>query len=335
MTRYFEYNWAYHVWLANQGLSTPIVDSLQQSAYVQEKGGLHDVVGGAGFDLGQNVSAGFNLIGKFGNYKYSRDYSETDLYNKYNTFDTVTWSNLDFNTLTLKESINQSVFGFTAMLGMQARIADFMRFAVNVNFPTFYQFNEKYSVYAQSKFDDGWEPNPYDPADPFEISYNLRTPFKYSAGASFHVIGITFAAGIEYMDATQIEFSDANGDAVTNIDEIRRYFDRLNQTIVRDLVGQVTWGIGAEWEIPEFPVALRGSLQSTTSPYSYDVPGATRNTFALGAGFYPTAKVRIDALFRYVTQSEIRTNYGNSTYGSLYTMDITPVNFGLQLTYRY
>jgi hypothetical protein len=334
-TRNINDNWAYHTWVANDKLSTPIVDSLQQSAFVQEKGGLHDIVGGAAFELGSNVSAGFNLIGKFGNYEYSRNYSENDSYNKYKQFDTLTWSDLDFNSLTIDESIDQSVFGFTANFGLQARIGDFMRLSGNINFPTFYSFSEKYSIYAQTKFDDGWEPNPYDPAEPFEIAYYLTTPFKYSAGASFNLVGVTVSAGIEYMDASQIEFSDANGDHVTNIDDISRYFDRLNQTILKDLVGQVTWGIGAEWELPGLPLVVRGSYQVTSSPYSIDISGAARTTLAFGAGFYPAPNVRLDGLFRFVNHSELRTNYGNSVYGSNYTMDMSPTNFGIQLTYRY
>jgi len=334
-TRNYENNWAYHVWLANEDLYTPIVDSLTQSAYVQESGGLHDVIGGAAFDLSPSVSAGFNIIGKWGNYGYTRNYTETDSYNKYNEFDSVNFSNLDFNTLFVDESIKQKIFGITGSIGLQARIAEFMRIGATIKFPTYYEVNEDYSVYVRSRFDDNWEPNPYDPAEPAEIAYKITTPFTYSAGMSFYAAGITFTAGIEYIDATQLTFSDANGEEVTNIDEIRRYFDALNRDIAKELVGQVTWGVGAEWEIPKLPVVVRGSFQSTTSPYSIDVPGASNFAFALGGSIYLADNVRLDGVFRWNTMNQVRTNYGTSEYGSYYELNTNPLNVGMQITYRY
>ncbi len=334
-TRNYENNWAYHLWLANQDLYTPIVDSLYQNVYVTEKGGLHDVLGGVAFDVGPSVSVGLNIIGKFGSYDYVRNYSEQDVYNKYNEFDTLTWKNLDFNALYVDETINQDIFGITGSLGLQARISEFMRLGVTVKFPTYYQIDEEYGVYAHSKFDDGWEPNPYDPAEPARISYKITSPFIYSAGISFHAEGLVFAAGVEYLDATQLSFSDANGDEVTNIDEIRRYFDRLNQDITRELVGQVTWGFGVEWDIPAVPVIVRGSFQSTTSPYSVDVPGASNNVLALGGGVYLAANMRLDAVFRWSSLTQIRTNYGSAENGSLYEQTLKPFNIGLQYTVRF
>jgi hypothetical protein len=334
-TRNYQNNWAYHIWLANQDLKTPIVDSLAQRSYVTEKGGLHDVLGGVAFDVSPSVSVGMNIIGKFGSYNYTRNYSEYDVYDKYNKFDTLTWDNLDFNTLYVDEDIRQEISGITGSLGIQGRISDFMRIGVTVKFPTYYQIDEDYSVYARSKFDDGWEPNPYDPDEPSRISYKITSPFIYSAGVSFHAKGLTFTAGIEYLDATQLSFSDANGDEVTNIDEIRRYFDRLNQDITRELVGQVKWGFGAEWDIPAVPVVVRGSFQSTTSPYSVDVPKASNVGFALGGGIYLAKNVRLDAVFGWDSQNQVRTNYGSGDNASYYELTTNPLNIGMEFTFRF
>lgn len=334
-TRNYEDNWAYHIWLANQDLKTPIVDSLTQSAFVKENGGLHDLMGGVAFDVGSSVSIGANIIGKFGTYNYSRNYSETDTYNKYNQFDTLTWNNLDFNTLFVDETIKQDVSGITGSIGMQARISEFFRFGATIYFPTFLHISEDFSIYSKSRFDDGWEPNPYDPAAPSQISYNIVTPFVYSAGLSFHTQGITITTGVRYLDATQLTFSDAGGDEVTNINDIHRYFEQLNRTIVSDLIGQVTWGIGVEWDLPVVPVVLRGSYQSTTSPYSNDVPDATNIYYSLGAGIYFANNMRLDAVFAWNKMNRIRTNYGSGDYASLYQLRTNPLNIGLQYSIRF
>lgn len=334
-TRNYEDNWAYHIWLANKDLKTPITDSLTQQAFITESGGLHNIIGGAGFDVSPSISAGLNIIAKFGEYNYLRNYSEFDSKNKYNKFDTNTWNNLDFKSLVLDEAINQQIFGITASLGIQARIAEFMRVGATIKFPTFYHVNEEYSIYARSEFDDGWKPNPYDPKEPSDMAYNITSPFIYSAGFSFNANGLTLTAGVEYFDATQLSFSDANGEQVTNINEIRRYFNRLNINIAKELVGQVRWGVGVEWDLRTIPVVVRGSLQSTTSPYTLDIPEATDMAFALGAGVYIAKNIRVDGMFRWNKFNQIRTNYGTSENGSLYELSINPLNIGLQLTFRF
>lgn len=335
-TRNYQDNWANHVWLANDDLYSPIKDSLYQSAFIEEKGGLHDVIAGVAFDVAPSVSVGLNIIGKFGNYAYNRNYNESDLYNKYNAYDSVGWSNLDFQSLRIDETIKQDVFGITGSIGLQGRISKFMRLNANIKFPTYYQIDEDYNVYAQSTFDDGWQPNPYDPEDPFEISYRIKTPFTYSAGLSFHAEGLTITGGIEYMDATQVEFSDANGQNVTNIGDIRRYFESLNREIVRQLVGQVSWGIGAEWDLPLLPIVVRAAFQSTTSPYTFDVAGADNNMIMLGGGLYLANNVRLDGFFRWNSYAQQRTNYGTDiSNGSFYKIATSPLNIALQLTFRY
>jgi len=320
-TRVRANNLAYQLYLTDSiRLYTPIVDSLQQKAFIQESGGLHNIIGGISFDLSEYVSLGVAIQGKWGTYDYRRRYSEQDIYNKYNYFDKINWTNIDFNLLEVDEKIEQKITGISGSLGIQARFEDLLRFGANIRFPTFYEIEDVSSIKAKSFFENG---DNYSFQKGYESSYKLRTPFVYSAGVSFHALDITFAFGIEYKDVTQTKFSDA-------LDDI----EDLNLAIVQELVGQTTWGFGIEYEIPLAPVVARASFSSTTSPYVKDIPGASLQTVALGGGVYLAPNIRLDGVFRWNSISELRTNYGNSS-DSRYTFKNKPLDIGLQLTYRY
>jgi len=320
-TRVRANNLAYQLYLTDSiRLYTPIVDSLQQKAFIQESGGLHNIIGGISFDLSEYVSLGVAIQGKWGTYDYRRRYSEEDIYNKYNYFDNINWTNIDFNLLEVDEKIEQKITGISGSLGIQARFEDLLRFGANIRFPTFYEIEDVSSIKAKSFFENG---DNYSFQKGYESSYKLRTPFVYSAGVSFHALDITFAFGIEYKDVTQTKFSDA-------LDEI----EDLNLAIVQELVGQTTWGFGIGYELPIAPVVARASFSSTTSPYVKDIPGASLQTVALGGGVYLAPNIRLDGVFRWNSISELRTNYGNSS-DSRYTFKNKPLDIGLQLTYRY
>jgi hypothetical protein len=307
------------LWLANDKYVTPIKNNLEQRFDITETGGLHNFTGGAGFDLSETVSMGFSITGKFGTYDYTKLYYETDVNNLYQVRDDVNFTNVDFQQLKLKETVSQEVSGITGSLGIMAKIKDIMRLSATVKFPTYYQIDETFASEATAYFDDGtYTLDPWKTSG--KSSYKIRTPFKYSAGASVHALGLTFAAGVEYSDVSQMEFSDAS-----------EQVEDQNLIISRELIGQTTWGFGAEYEIPLFDAIVRASYSSTTSPYAQDIAGASIKYFALGGGFYVAPNVRLDGVFRWSDQSILRTNYGDTQF----TYTTKPFTVGFQITYRY
>jgi hypothetical protein len=300
---------------------TPLRDSLQQTANIQEDGGLHTVSGGAGFDLTDWVSAGFAITAKGGQYTYTRNYKETDVYNKYKNWDQTNYTDIDFQSLEMRENLVQDIEGVSATLGVQGRIANFMRVGVTVKSPTFYQVKEQFSTDLTANYDTG---KPYtSEGEELTNSYNFTTPFIFGAGLSFNALGMTFSAGAEYNDVTQMEFSDATNEVMD-----------MNFEAKESLNGQTTWGVGVEYDVPVAPIILRASYTTITSPYKQDIAGANARIAALGAGIYLASNVRLDGMFRWTDVSQLRANYGNGS-GSQYTMQQRPLNIALQLTYRY
>ncbi|MBM2813968.1 MAG: hypothetical protein HW421_730 [Ignavibacteria bacterium] len=308
----------YNLFLCDSTYWTPIKDSLQQSAIILESGGLHNIAGGAAFELAKNISLGFSIVGKWGGFNYSKEYSEWDKYNKYNETTINKDGFVDLNTFKYHEKINQSISGIGGSVGLMTRVADFMRIGVTVKFPTFFDITEKYSQIGIATFDNGDEV--YDTL-PGENAYKVRTPFIYCAGASVHAAGLTFTAGVEFSDVTQMEFSDGP-----------EGLEKLNTAIIQDLVAQTTWGFGVEYEIPLLPITARASYSSTTSPYGKDIAGASLQNVSLGAGIFLADNLRLDGLFRWTDVSLLRTNYGSD---SQFILNNSYLNVGLQLTYRY
>lgn len=329
----YDDNLAYQLYLADYDFNTPLEDSLNQAASINEAGGIHAITGGAGFDLSKYVSLGFSITGKWGGYDFTRNFVEADSKNLYSSFDTTStgaYDDIDFNRLEVDDVLQQSISGITGSIGIQTRLEKYLKFGVTIQFPTFYSIEEDWSRTAVAYFDNGEVTPEFEETG--QTAYNLTTPWLYSAGFSVHALGLTFAAGVEYSDVTQLNFSDASDDAEN--DALNSHLSNLNAQIVEELVGQVEWGFGLEYEIPLTPIVARASFASRTSPYSEDIPGAAINNFSIGGGIYLAPNIRLDGIFRYTDYSQLRTIYGNENK-TRYIVDKSPLDIGLQLTYRY
>lgn len=319
-------NIPYFLWLANNKFQTPINDSVQQDVSVNQDGGLHNITGGISIQISKNVAIGGTFAGKFGKFSYFRDFWEKDVLNKYNFFDSLNYSNVDFQSFRLKEKIEQKISGITGSIGVIATLSNVMRFGATIKFPTYFQIEENFRQDAYARFDNGWEPNSYEPKEDSYNSYKLTTPFVYSAGLSFKIANFVFTGGVEYFDVTQLRFSDAPPQ-----------MEELNTRIVRELVGQVQWGIGAKYFVPLMPFELRAGFSSITSPYQKDISKATTYIFSVGAGITLSNNVRLEPTFQYLINSLLFTNYKttNNDPSSEYKVNLSPLKIGLQLTIRY
>lgn len=300
---------------------TPLDSLLAQKAEVNETGGIHNLTGSVSWNVNKNFAVGFSITGKWGTYNYERKYTESDPENLY-SYNDPDYNDLDFRKFTLRETLNQDISGISGAIGVMGRFEDFMRFGVSIKLPTFYEITEDFSQYASAEYDND---DFFDYEDEGQTSYNVTTPFVYCAGVSFHAQGLTFSAGVEYTDVTQIEFSDATSEV-----------EDLNGKIIRELVGQTTWGFGAEYQLPKMPFVVRASYSSTTSPYSNDISNASISRLALGGGVYVGDNVRIDGVFMWTDNSQLRANYlDEGSTGSDYIFTKSPTNLGFQVTYRY
>ncbi len=301
------YNKGYKLYLAdtlNGYLQTPIRGGLTQSAFTQQSGGMQNVSAGIGFDVSSSFSVGASLIGSWGRYTYRRSFQENDTRNIYNRLDVKTFTNIDYTSLAADEGFSQSIGGIKAVLGAQGRIGDFMRVGVAITTPGYYQIRETNTWSGSSLFDNGDQKFFTDNATG---SYAVTTPWTISGGVSFHTDGLTLTSGIEYADASTMEFLlGSNYDHVDG-----RTLNEVNTTIRSVLTPQTRWGVGAEYEIPIAPLVVRGSYSHADSPYLTPSLQTALNVIGVGAGFYVAPNVRIDATYRFY-----KRNYQSSAYSA-------------------
>lgn len=296
----------------------PYSDSLFQSARVSESGGVHNINAAIGFEVDKNFLAGVSVIGRFGNFDYSRRLTETDVYGKYNLS-----GSIDLSKFTETNAFSQEYSGFAVSVSGMYLINDYARVTAKIESPTFYEIKETFSRKAVAEFKPNAQGVVYKNEETTldgEQTYNLITPFIFSAGASVNLIGITFTGGVEYMDAAQTHYesTENSGD-----------FEELNTQISNELRGLVKWGVGMEYPLPFTNFIVRGSYEKQTSAYK-EVLNRSQSV-GLGLGYVIGKKIRIDALMKFSEFNDRFTTYGNK----FYTYQTTPTIYGLGITYRF
>ncbi|MBL8004707.1 MAG: hypothetical protein JNL36_06400 [Candidatus Kapabacteria bacterium] len=316
----------------NQRYGTPLLRGMVQQGDIRERGAIHAISGGGGWSIAENVSLGLSIVGKFGSYSYANSFLERDAYNIHTVYDpNIGATTTDIRQIGINQTIDQSILGIGAVLGLQSRYGENVRFNLTVKTPTYYSIEEDWSQEFTSEFDNN---DRFSRNSLGKNSYNITTPFVFGAGISVHVLGITFTAGGEYVDVTQLEFGDAATDGLDQFlgskSSFSRYIEAKNLEIRRQLVNQTTWGFGAEYAVPASPFVVRASMQSTSSPYTLDVPGAAMSVFALGGAVEIAPNVRLEGAVRFLSFAERRSFFDTFSY----TLNNTPKQITLGLSYR-
>ncbi len=315
-------NLAYRLFLADTvdgAMISPINGNVQQEIIVEESGGIHNISGGIAMDLAPNLSFGASLSGKWGSYSYLRLYRENDSDDRYQSLDTLEFTDVDFRSLEVREAIEQDISGINMTLGLQARIDDHLRVGVTVRTPSIYQIEEEFVQTAVARFDndDAFE----DVSDGFN-SYEVSTPWVFGLSASGSLMGLTLSAGIEYQALGELEFDEALAEVL-----------QLNSEIKRALAEQLSWGIGAEYDVPDLPLAFRAGYTHIGATYKSSALGDERSVLSFGAGFYFSDQLRLDAMLRTSSLSEQRANYFGSE--SVATIERSLSDIALQFVYRF
>jgi len=316
----------------NQRYGTPLLRGMVQQGDIRERGAIHAISGGGGWSIAENVSLGLSIVGKFGSYSYANSFIERDAYNIHSVYDpNIGATTTDIRQIGINQNIDQSILGIGAVLGLQSRYGENVRFNLTVKTPTYYSIEEDWSQEFTSEFDNN---DRFSRNSLGKNSYNITTPFVFGAGISVHVLGITFTAGGEYVDVTQLEFGDAATDGLDQFlgskSSFSRYIEAKNLEIRRQLVNQTTWGFGAEYVVPASPFVVRASMQSTSSPYTLDVPGAALSVFALGGAVEIAPNVRLEGAVRFLSFAERRSFFDTFSY----TLNNSPKQITLGLSYR-
>lgn len=313
-------NFGYYLWLTDTlNFYTPLARGMNQDAKVTESGGIHSFTGAFAMDVSPKLSIGFGLSGKWGTYKYIRQYVEADINHLYEV-QTPDYSDVDFDSVIATEKNTQDLSGITGNIGMMYHEGDYFRMSLGIKFPTFYSIDATDEIEAISVFDDNTVVNnpPYHYTR--KNSYKLRTPFVYSFGASYSMFNATITAGLEFTDASQIEYSDLTTDQ-----------ESVNTIISENFRRKLAWGIGAQYDIPLVPVSVFGSYSQSDVPMNSSDFATKTKTLAFGAGYDFSDGFRLSAAYRLTKYDMDKLNYGTEVFKAQREIS----NFQIQLSYRF
>lgn len=200
---------------------TPYVTgNVNQTGQVRTSGGVNNWLASAGMDIAHGFSIGLTLNLISGKYKYQQNFTET----------AVPPDNYDstyFESFVYGAQDNQDINGWNAKFGMMYRLEDdagntIARFGATIQFPSVLNITDNYGANGTATFGAG----PFGAAGAYSwyttngygqneipgqaLQYDVTTPYKFSLGVSGGTSQLTAAASIEYVDWTELQFSNFN-----------------------------------------------------------------------------------------------------------------------------
>lgn len=321
-------NLAYELYLANADSVGPnlyrwdskILNNVTQSGKVLEGGGLNNVSVAAAVEAARNLFLGASLNFITGSYSYTRNYYEDDLKNLYTVLP------FDFSSLSLLETVQSDLSGFSAKLGLLYKFGPGSRLGVAVKTPSWVTVRETYSQSGSSKFDNG-DRFSFTTADQVQNEYDVVTPFVFSVGLSHSIQNLMLAADLDYSDWTQIEFRNAD----------QRLLD-YNTTMKELFQPTANLKVGAEYEFPSGNFRLRGGFAYMPSPYNGDPSNFAHKYATGGIGFIVENSVAFDIGYAYGWWDNFLVNYSqtpNEPTSSKVMETVSTNNVMTTISYRF
>ena len=310
--------------------TTEIQDSVQQRGIVLEDGGLNNWLISGAVEAAENLYVGATLNFVSGSYKYTRDYSEYDAYNKYD----YSRYGIDYalDHWNLLENLDGSISGFTARFGLLYKFSTHTRVGLNIKTPNHYTIEENYTVDGVSVFDvpDSYGDYQYAWGFAGTSKYGVTTPFTFSGGFSVGGDDIMLASDIEFTDWTELQFTDTQGDPI---------LEGYNTDFKADYTSTLNFHVGAEVHIPQTTLRVRGGFAYLPSPKKTDPTSYDQKFITGGLGVLVAESFMIDVGFSHGFWETAHTNYqhydinGNSL--SETNEKITTNNLMATISYRF
>ena len=296
-----------------------VTDSVQQEGSVVEGGGLNSWSFGGAIEIAKGLTLGVGVNILSGSYSYDRLYTETDSRNIYHY-----GPPFDFSKFTYQSTITSDISGYNVLIGLMYRKQGVYKIGFTVKTPTYYDISEDFADIGNSWFDNG---DHYQITSPGSTSYKVKTPLVLSGGASVQASDWLLLAGdAEYIDWTQMEFTNDNPDLM---DENR---------IIRD-VFRATTNLrgGAEVSLLNQGIRLRGGIVYNPSPYKGDPTSRDQVYYTAGIGVTVDQNVFLNASMALGKWNTLRDNYylSNVDTPSRTSEAVNTSSLNLTLSYRF
>lgn len=261
-------------------------DQLNQVWREFESGGLNAWTLGGAVDVSPNASVGIGLNFWSGHTELESTFGETDVNNIYENAE-----GEDFHSLFFENRLESDITGFNLKVGGLFQVNQMLDLGLTVSTPITFKVEEDQFFNEEIVFDDGFSESV--PTDGF-FEYKLKSPWMFSAGASFHVGNIILAGDLEYADWSQIEyksdppFLDSDGTTYTQ--------GEANSDIRSNYRATTKVRLGAELNFP-IGMSIRGGYFKDPSVFQNVDPDEDKQFLSAGIGFNIDKQVRLDIAF--------------------------------------
>lgn len=228
---------------------------IYQDAEVRQKGSLGEYSLFLATEFFRDFFFGVSAGVEYGNYKFSRDFLETDLDNQYNgdfiEADAQGNGGTDIYDISLQDEINMEIIGANIKPGILYRSLPFMNVGVSVKIPSKLTITEDYFSEIVTNFDDGR--NPFYDNFESEFTYAIKRPFQWNFGVALDDInGFSMSWALEIIDytATEIDLvSKESGNLDFNdIVALREQQDEFDRLIAEEYRTVYNVKMGAKYQ---------------------------------------------------------------------------------------
>ena len=282
----------------------PFDRQLQQSLTVQNEGNISQWSFGAAADFSKNFSAGLTVNFYGGSSNYTYNYSQDDV-NGANSYDIVDQNNrvieeFYYNYYDVQQKISSEYSGTEFKAGGLLRFSRFMRIGATVTFPMDLKIKEDWMVTDELSYDilvkD--ENTVYEFIEAYELGsgtfdYIIRTPYKFSAGVSFHSPLIVLSASAEYRDWSQTRYvvpEDRDERDYTFLLDENKYFQDNFRPVIN-------YAVGGELKLFDAMLNLRAGLRYNPSPFVNSDTTMDKKYLSVGFGLGLSENILLEASY--------------------------------------
>src|SRR5690606_17169467 len=189
--------------------------------------------------------------------------------------------------------------GFNAKLGVIFKPVPEFQIGVSATTPTWYSLTNEYEDYfgITNYLTDGTEDADENVGDPLFYDYDLRTPYKLSAGLAYIFGGGLLSADIDYVDYASMSMSSSS------VEDDRAF----NDGIADNYTGTVNVRVGGEYMIAAQQL-VRAGYGYMGNPYKDSSIEYTGQTVSGGLGY------RINNVYVDLTYQNFQRNYSMIPY---------------------
>lgn len=268
--------------------NTRINGRLQQAGKTTDEGGLDNWSFAFSTELQKNLYVGATINVVNGSFKREREFTETDVNNVYSSIllDPSDSRTSGFQKFSYYDAINWDISGWDAQLGFIYKIKEKGAIGASIRFPRTLTVKESYTIsaigdFAANSFTSAVSNSNYD--------YEIKTPYELSFGGSYDFDRVLLSADFKYIDYTQMEFTEG----LTLLER-----SNINSEIESLYRGVLNCNLGAELDLHEIGVKLRGGFMLMRSPYKDD-PSEYDKKYVTGGIGVPLDQFEFDLGFSY------------------------------------